>query len=82
MSHELIRNTQEWGSYGVNGDEPLTRRLIKDISDTHLSNIISFLTLNYQLHDMEHVFKDEVTYRVIYNISVPEYVDLKTFKFK
>jgi hypothetical protein len=82
MSHELIRNTQKWGSYGINGDEPLTERLIKDLSDTHLSNIITFLTANYQLNKLKHVFEDEVTYRVMCNISVPDYVNLKTFKFK
>jgi hypothetical protein len=38
-----FRETIEWGSYGKNGDEPLKKILIKDISNDHLEHIIPFI---------------------------------------
>ena len=86
MSHIQDREIKTWGSYGKNGDEPLTRRLIKDISDDHLANIIPFIkrhTAHYT-SDTLQMMVSELEYRLVNNISVPEYVepiDIKEFKF-
>ncbi len=34
--HELIREHAEWGTYGINGDQPLKYVKIKDMSTDHL----------------------------------------------
>lgn len=82
MSHEIIRNTVKWGSYGKNGDEPLTERLIKDLSDEHLQNIIVFIRdrTTFYGNKMLFVMIDEVDYRREHGISIPDYFDFKNFK--
>ncbi len=35
-----IRKKVQWGTYGKNGDQPLTYKLLSDISDNHLQAII------------------------------------------
>jgi len=35
-----IRKRFHWGSYGVNGDEPLTQRSISELSNSHIQAII------------------------------------------
>ncbi len=97
--HERIRQTERWGSFGRNGDEPLTHRFIKDLSDDHLNNIIGFIeeyanirlsghTYNgMTLRNSEIYFEtypimiNEREYRIMKNISVPDYVELKKLKF-
>lgn len=88
MSHEIIRNTETWGSYGINGDEPLTIRLIKDISDSHLNNIINFINslIFYDIYKvfygkMYKVMCDELEFRRKNNITVSDYFEFKNFKF-
>lgn len=86
QKHEEIRQTQQWGSFGKNGDEPLKYRLIKDLSDDHLNNIISFIEefsvrCNQTYSETYPMMCNEREYRKIKNISVSDYVDLKNFKF-
>lgn len=82
MSHEIVRNTIKWGSFGKYGDEPLTERLIKDLSDEHLQNIIPFIQerVRFYGHLMLSHMMNEVEYRRVHNISVPDYFNFKTFK--
>lgn len=95
MSHVHDREIKTWGSFGEYGDEPLTVRLVKDISDSHLKNIIPFI-LKYQesvddnhlmLANDYHILRlmiREKSYREVMNISVPDYPDytlIKDFKF-
>lgn len=82
MSHEIIRNTVKWGSYGKNGDEPLTERFIKDLSDDHLQNIITFIRENITFYGNKMLFVmiEEVDYRYAHGISVLDYFDFKNFK--
>lgn len=86
QKHEEIRKTKQWGSFGKNGDEPLKYRLIKDLSDEHLYNIIKFIedlfiTQNQTFSETYPMMCNEKEYRKIKNISVPDYIDLKNFKF-
>jgi hypothetical protein len=80
MSHSELRRIETWGSYGKNGDEPLTTRFIKDISDEHLKNIIEFMSYNeYFYRNMKPIMINEQNYRKEHNIYVSNY--LKDFKF-
>lgn len=59
--HELIRDNFEWTSYGINGDEPAKRQLLKELTVDHMNAI-----LRTQKHLPEHikeVFKNELAYR-------------------
>ena len=52
-------------------------RYIKELSDSHLNNILPFIlnripTFEY-LNDALKVIQDEIEYRIIYNITVPNY---------
>jgi len=82
-NHERIREIEQWGSFGRNGDEPLTERYIKDLSDEHLKNIIHFIDERILVYgpDQLDLMRNELMYRRIKNISVPDYIDLKNFKF-
>jgi hypothetical protein len=42
-NHIVDRNIVEWISFGINGDEPPRKTLIKDLSDSHLTNIIKWV---------------------------------------
>lgn len=61
---EEIREVFDWGSYGVNGDQPKRYILLKDMSDEHIQ-----ATLKTQRHilgtPIEEVFKRELNYRGI-----------------
>ena len=34
--HDKVREVVKWGTYGINGDQPLTRILLKDMSTKHI----------------------------------------------
>jgi hypothetical protein len=42
-NHIVDRNIVKWTSFGINGDEPPRKTLIKDLSDSHLTNIIKWV---------------------------------------
>lgn len=79
MPHEIDRQVKTWGTFGKNGDEPLRHILIKDISDSHLENIIIFINRNIYPNLTLLLMLREQQYRYVYNISVPDY--LRDFKF-
>ena len=86
MSHIEDRQVKTWGSYGKDGDEPLTFRLIKDLSDSHLENIIIFIERYHTMYSPYRLrlMKREVEFRQLNGISVPDYPNstlLKSFKF-
>ena len=61
--HELIRDNFEWTSYGINGDEPAKRQLLKELAVDHMNAI-----LRTQKHLPEYIldlFKNELEYRLI-----------------
>ena len=61
--HELIREHFEWTSYGINGDEPAKRQLLKELTIDHMNAI-----LRTQKHLPEYIldlFKNELEYRLI-----------------
>lgn len=76
MTHQEWRETNQWGTYGKNGDEPLTWISIKDISNNHLENIILFIKesprLTYSHETITHMLTEK-KFRENNNIFVPEY---------
>ena len=41
-SHEVQRNTLKWGSYGINGDQPLTFKTIARMDCDHIRNVLDY----------------------------------------
>ena len=41
-SHEVQRNTLKWGSYGINGDQPLKFNTIAEMSSDHIRNVLDY----------------------------------------
>ena len=82
MPHIVDRLTKTWGTFGKNGDEPLRHILIKDISDSHLENIISFITQRTAWYNREtlELMIEEKQYRLVHSITVSDYKK-KKFKF-
>ncbi len=58
-SHETIRERVEWGTYGPNGDQPLTYVKIKDMTTDHLEACVR----TQPGAKMFDVFVTELTYR-------------------
>ena len=75
MRHKLIRSEEKWGTYGKNQDQPLSFILIKDISDTHLSNIIIWVTKYKTIYSDEilELMNNEQDYRHKHYINIPEH---------
>ena len=59
--HGHIRETFEWGSYGVGGTEPLCYIVLKQMSTQHIEAIIN--TQTHISEEMVRVFKDELEWR-------------------
>lgn len=61
--HVKIREFFSWGSYGINGDEPLKYTLLKDITEDHLDALIKWTSESYS-SKIHKVFIDEKDYRL------------------
>lgn len=73
--HKTLRETLKWGSYGKNGDEECTWRVIKDLSNDHLENVITHIMenrTNYRIDILETMI-NERRYREDNHIFVPDY---------
>lgn len=68
--HEKARQRLAWGTYGKNGDQPLTWKLIKDMSDDHINNVLA------DVRSITPIIKDtlleELVYRKNSNIRVQD----------
>lgn len=71
-SIEYTRETFEWGSFGVDGNEDIKRITLKDISDSHLVHIIGHLILCNRI-DTLILMLEEARYRSEKKIFVPDY---------
>ena len=58
--HDTIRNNFEWGTYGKSGNEPLQWKLLKDLTDNHIRNIVSNCS---NVDKYSNIFTDELEYR-------------------
>jgi hypothetical protein len=65
-NHIVDRNIVKWTSFGINGDEPPRKTLIKDLSDSHLTNIIKWVVerRNSYCEAILNLMKEELNFRV------------------
>ena len=75
MIHEAIRKVEEWGSMGKFHNEPLVFRKIKDLSDSHLLHIISWIEARPKIYSEATLqnMKNEQIYRTENYIFVEDY---------
>jgi hypothetical protein len=59
--HQKIRENFKWGTFGKNGDEPLQRKKIAELTSEHIAAIIE--TQHMISPAVKKVFYDEITYR-------------------
>jgi hypothetical protein len=59
--HEAVREALTWGTYGKNGDQPLTYIKLKDMSLEHICNCLEDVTNMYPQY--RTAMKNELEYR-------------------
>jgi hypothetical protein len=64
--HEQIREVVSRGGRGVNGDEPLTYVLLKDISSDWLESIIEYETQHRPTNRFLPIYKNEQKFRQLW----------------
>jgi hypothetical protein len=70
---EEVRKRFHWGSYGKNGDEPLQRRRLLELSDTHIQAIIENVFKNNNASISKTWLEQELSYRKEKNITIADY---------
>ena len=60
--HEVIRDVVKWGTFGINGDEPLKYVTIADLDPYHLRAILDTQQKTMR-PELVKVMQDEVEYR-------------------
>lgn len=64
---EVLREHLTWGTYGKNGDEPLQRNPIKDLSSEHIQAILT--NCGYISEIMKESLNKELEYRDLAKIK-------------
>ena len=64
-----IRNKFHWGSYGVNGDEPLQMRRLSELSNSHIQAILENVFKNKK-STFKSWFEMELSYRKENDIEI------------
>ena len=59
--HDVQRQVFEWGTYGINGDQPLTYVCIADMDTSHINAVIN--TVPSVMPSLLHCMKTELEYR-------------------
>lgn len=67
---ELIRNTMEWGTYGVDGKQPLQYRTLRCMSNNHIKMILKTQTHIRQWS--KKIFEKELKYRIKKKINIKD----------
>jgi hypothetical protein len=62
-NHTIVRERFNWGGRGVNGDEPLTYIILKDIVPAHLDALITYTEGCRDHPEIHQVFIDELNWR-------------------
>ena len=61
--HEVIREAVTWGTYGINGDQPLTHIKLMDMDTDHIQACID------TVHTMYPQFRDAMIAEIAYRLS-------------
>lgn len=67
--HHHIREHFSWGTYGIDGDQPIKFVKLKDLTSKHIENILEYCKPTGKI---EKVFLDELQYRSDNNLTSPE----------
>ena len=59
--HEVQRQIFEWGTYGINGDQPLKYLCVADMDTAHLKTIVN--TMSNVMPTLLHCMETELSYR-------------------
>lgn len=59
--HDRVREVVKWGTYGINGDQPLTRILLKDMSTEHIQACLDNVPTMHPAY--KESFKEELKLR-------------------
>ncbi len=60
--HKFNREHFTWGTYGMDGNNPLKRVILKDMSTQHIINILDGKQARF-LGDVYDLFQEEIQYR-------------------
>jgi hypothetical protein len=69
--HEMNRSAAHWGNRGKDGRDALSYKSIADMSNDHIANIIKDMSGKIAPW-MENIIREELTYRIINNITVDD----------
>jgi hypothetical protein len=71
-NHPVDRNRIKWGGFGIVGKDPLRYIIIKDLTNSHLVNIIKHIQDNPRTYsrDVYDFMLAESLYRKIHHINV------------
>ncbi len=58
--HEVVRDAMTWGTYGINGDQPLTYIKLKDMDTAHIKAV---LELGGVYPQIKKAMRTELKYR-------------------
>lgn len=61
--HERVREAYDWGTYGINGDQPLEYKLLKDMNDGHIQALIDQIYPNTPLMLAEQQWRESAVAR-------------------
>jgi len=61
--HDKVREVVKWGTYGINGDQPLTRILLKDMSTEHIQACLDNVPRMHPAY--KEAFEEELKLRSI-----------------
>ena len=67
--HHHIREHFTWGTYGIDGDQPMKLVALKYLTNNHILNIIEYCKPE---NAIDKVFHDELKYRFENDIDSPE----------
>ena len=59
--HDRVREVVKWGTYGINGDQPLTRILLKDMNTEHIQACLDTIPSMHLAY--KESFKEELKLR-------------------
>jgi len=59
--HDRVRETVKWGTYGINGDQPLTHILLKDMKTEHIEACLENVPSMHPAY--KESFKEELKLR-------------------
>jgi len=67
---DLIRNTMEWGTYGIDGKQPLQYRTLKCMTNNHIKMVLK--TQTHISKWAKKILEKEIKYRIKKKINIKD----------